>query len=153
MTLLTEPPAAPRDVVVRRITMFDEHLAGLEIMLAAARWTERAATDERARARDTFERRTRRGGYQWLALLDGEPVAFALADRAEAGLFLAGGSTLPPARGRGCYRALVRARWEEARRLGCAGLAVQAQYGTSAPILRRLGFVEVATVPPLQPGG
>jgi hypothetical protein len=26
------------------------------------------------------------------------------------------------------------------------GLAVQAQYGSSAPILRRLGFAEVATV-------
>jgi len=39
-----------------------------------------------------------------------------------------------------------RRRWEEARRLGLAGLAVQAQYGTSAPIMRRLGFTEVAQV-------
>ena len=41
------------------------------------------------------------------------------------------------ARGRGCYRALVRARWDEAVRLGTPGLAVQAQYGTAAPILRQ----------------
>jgi hypothetical protein len=46
--------------------------------------------------------------------------------------------------------ALVRARWDEAVRLGTPGLAVQAQYGTSAPILRRLGFAEVAVVHTLQ---
>ena len=48
------------------------------------------------------------------------------------------------------YRALVRARWEEAVRLGRPGLAVQARYGSSAPILRALGLVEVATVHTLQ---
>jgi hypothetical protein len=32
------------------------------------------------------------------------PPAFALADGAEAGVFVAGGCTLPHARGRGCYR-------------------------------------------------
>ena len=54
--------------------------------------------------------------------------------------------TLAEARGGGCYRALVRARWDEAVALGLPGLAVQAQYGSSFPILRRLGFVETATV-------
>jgi GNAT superfamily N-acetyltransferase len=88
----------------------------------------------------------RRGGLQWLAVLDGTPVAFALAERSTAGLYLAGGATLPEARGRGCYRALVRARWDEAKKLGLPGLAVQAQLGSSAPILRRLGFVETATI-------
>lgn len=78
--------------------------------------------------------------------LDGRPVGYGLADPTAAGLVLAGGSTLPAARGRGCYRALARARWEEAVRLGTAGLAVQAQYGTAASILRRLRFVEVAQI-------
>jgi GNAT superfamily N-acetyltransferase len=145
MVLDSEPPAVD-GVQVRRVETFDDHLAGLEVMLAAAEWAPGHAADERARARDVFERRTRRGGYQWLALVDDEPVGFGAADRADEGLFLAGGSTRPEARGRGCYRALVRARWEEARRLGLPGLAVQAQYGTSAPILRRLGFTEVAQV-------
>lgn len=76
--------------------------------------------------------------------LDGRPVAYGLADPTPAGLVLAGGPTLPAARG--CYRALVRARWEEAVRLGTAGLALQAQYGTAASILRRLRFVEVAQI-------
>jgi GNAT superfamily N-acetyltransferase len=152
MALAEEPPAVV-GVQVRRIENLEEHRAGLEIMLAAATWTDEAAADERARADDTFARRNRRGGYQWLAWLDGRPVAYALADRTEAGLFLAGGSTLPEARGHGCYRALVRARWDEAVDLGTPGLAVQAQYGTSAPILRRLGFTEVAVIHTLQSNG
>lgn len=149
MVLGEEPPGVD-GVDVRRIETLEEHRAGLEIMLAAASWPETAAADERARAEDTFQRRTRRGGFQWLARVGGKPVAFGIADRTTAGLFLAGGSTLPEARGRGCYRALVRARWDEAVRLGTPGLAVQAQYGTSAPILRKLGFTEVATVHTLQ---
>lgn len=147
---LDEAPPAVEGIDVRRITTLDEHRRGLEIMLAAARWTDEAAAAERDRAEETFARRVQRGGFQWLAWLDDVAVGYAAADRADAGLFLAGGSTLPAARGRGCYRALVRARWDAAVELGTPGLAVQAQYGTSFPILRRLGFVEVATVHTLQ---
>ena len=145
MVLAQEPPRAD-GVEIRRIATFDDHLAGLEIMLAADRFSLERMASERALARQTFDRRTRRGGLQWLAVLDDTPVAFALADRSPVGLYLAGGATLPEARGRGCYRALVRARWDEAVNLGLPGLAVQAQYGSSAPILRRLGFVETATI-------
>jgi GNAT superfamily N-acetyltransferase len=147
---LEHEPLAVHGVEVRRIETLEEHLAGLEIMLASATWSDAAAAAERERAEEVFERRQRRGGLQWLAHLDGRPVAFAVADRGPAGLYLGGGATLPEARGRGCYRALVRARWDEAIRLGLPGLAVQAQYGSSAPILRRLGFAEVATVHTLQ---
>jgi hypothetical protein len=143
---LDEAPPTVEGIDVRRITTLDEHRRGLEVMLAAARWTDEAAAAERDRAEETFARRVRRGGFQWLAWLDDVAVGYAAADRADAGLFLAGGSTLPGARGRGCYRALVRARWDAAVELGTPGLAVQAQYGTSFPILRRLGFVEVAIV-------
>ena len=149
MTLTHEPPAAG-GVSVSRITTLEEHHLGLEIMLTAARWTERAATQARASAEETFRRRSRRGGFHWLVWLGGEPVACGLADRSPAGLFLAGGATLPGARGQGCYRALVRARWEESVALGLGGLAVHAQYATSAPILRRLGFAQVAVVHTLQ---
>jgi hypothetical protein len=145
MVLTEEPPGAD-GVEIRRIETFDEHLAGLEIMLASDPFSPERIANERALARQTFDRRMRRGGLQWLAVLDNAPVAFALADRSPAGLFLAGGATLPVARSRGCYRALVRARWDEAMMLGLPGLAVQAQYGSSAPILRRLGFVETGTI-------
>ena len=149
MALEHAPPAVD-GVEVRRIKTLEEHLAGLEVMLASATWSEAAAASERERAAEVFERRQRRGGLQWLVYLEGRPVAFAVADRGPAGLYLGGASTLPEARGRGCYSVIVRARWDEAIRLGIPGLAVQAQYGTSAPILRRLGFAEVATVYTLQ---
>lgn len=148
--ILTTEPSAVEGVEVRRIETFEEHLVGLEILLAADRWSAAAAAAKRARAEEGFEARRRRGSGQWLAYLDDTPLAWAATERASAGLFLAGGATLPEARGRGCYRALVRARWDEAVRLGLPGLAVQAQYGSSAPTLRRLGFVEVATIFTLQ---
>jgi GNAT superfamily N-acetyltransferase len=147
---LAEAPAAVDGVEILRIETLDDHIVGLEIMLAADTWSAEAISTERARATKTFERRMRRGGMQWLAYVDGMPVAWASAERASVGLYLAGGATAPEARGRGCYRALVRARWDEAVRLGIPGLAVQAQYGSSAPILRGLGFVEVATIHTLQ---
>ena len=148
--ILTTEPAAVDGVEVRRIETLEEHLVGLEILLAADTWSADAAAGKRARAEEGFEARRRRGSGQWLAYLDDTPLAWAATERASAGLFLAGGATLPEARGRGCYRALVRARWDEAVRLGLPGLAVQAQYGSSAPTLRRLGFVEVATIHTLQ---
>jgi GNAT superfamily N-acetyltransferase len=147
---LTEEPDAVDDVEVRRIETLDDHLVGLEILLASDAWSADARAGKRARAVKTFERERRRGNLQWLAYLDGTPLAWAAGERASPGLFLAGAATLPEERGRGCYRALVRARWDEAVRLGLPGLAVQAQYASSAPILRGLGFVEAAMIHTLQ---
>jgi hypothetical protein len=48
-------------------------------------------------------------------------------------------------RGRGIYRALVRARWDEAERRGTPALVVQAGK-MSRPILERLGFETVCEV-------
>jgi len=149
MALAHEPPGA-EGVDVRPVETLGEHVAGLEIMLASDEWSDTAAEAERARAEETFERRKLRGGLQWLAWIDSSPVGWAAAEKSDLGLFLAGGATLPSARGRGCYRALVRARWDDAVRRGTPALAVQSQYGSSFPILRRLGFSEVATVHTLQ---
>jgi GNAT superfamily N-acetyltransferase len=122
-----------------------DFLDGLEIELASAAWTEAGAARRRADAASTFERRLARPGGEWLALLDGEPVAWASAIAGPRGLYLAGGATLPAARGRGCYRALVRARWDEAVRRGTPALAVGAQ-DSSRPILERCGFEAVCTM-------
>ena len=60
-----------------------------------------------------------------------------------------GAATAPWARGRGAYRALVRARWDEAVRRGTPAFVTQG--GTmSGPILRRLGFEDVCLVRRLQ---
>ena len=74
-----------------------------------------------------------------------------LAVACERGMYLAGAITLPEYRGRGCYRALLRARWDEAVRLGAPALVVHAQE-TSRPILERCGFERVATLHELASG-
>jgi hypothetical protein len=51
----------------------------------------------------------------------------------------------PEARGRGAYRALVRARWDDAAERGTPALTVHAG-ALSRPILERLGFVTVGDV-------
>jgi GNAT superfamily N-acetyltransferase len=57
-------------------------------------------------------------------------------------MLLWGGSVREEARGRGCYRALVRARWDEAVRRGTPALTVSAN-DQSGPALRKLGFEKV----------
>ena len=73
------------------------------------------------------------------AWLDGELVGTAGATPSSRGFLLWGGSVLVEARGRGCYRALVRARWDEAARRGTPALTVAAN-DKSSPVLRKLGF-------------
>lgn len=88
----------------------------------------------------------------WVAYVDGEPVAYAGALACPRGLFLTGGVTVPEARGRGAYRALVRARWDEAVRLGTAALVVHAEE-PSRRVLERIGFRRVAAIVELVSGG
>ena len=59
-----------------------------------------------------------------------------------AGGYLLGGATAEWARGRGAYRAVVRARWDAAVERGTPALAVGAG-SMSRPILERLGFEQV----------
>lgn len=76
----------------------------------------------------------------FLVRIDGRPAATAMSILGEHGSFLVGGCVAPWARGRGAYRALVRARWDDAVERGRPALVVHANPATSAPILRRLGF-------------
>lgn len=83
----------------------------------------------------------------YVAYADGRPVASARAEfspgRSFAGLW--GGGTISDYRGRGIYRALVRARAEDARRRGYRYLRVDARE-TSRPILERLGFIPLTGI-------
>lgn len=85
------------------------------------------------------------GSVLYLAYLDGKPVARASGGFSEHGVTLFGGATLPEARGRGAYRALVNARWDDAVARGTP-LAVTQAGRNSRPILARLGFREICTI-------
>jgi GNAT superfamily N-acetyltransferase len=136
--VLTAPPAsAPPDVVVRRAATADEHLAAARIAAVAfgMPYPERVPDDA---GRDP-------NNVVYLAYVDGDPVARATGSFSERGVTLFGGATLPEARGRGAYRALVAARWEDAVKRGTPALVTQAS-PMSRPILKRLGFREVCEI-------
>lgn len=140
MVLDHEPPSAPGDIAVRAVeTLEDFHLM-LEIDLEGFAAPEKDREELRARRAEDWAYAQTDRQVRYLALIEGEPVAYgALAFPRVGPPYLAGGATLPTARGRGAYRALVRARWDEAARRGTPALIVQAGKD-SRPILERLGF-------------
>jgi hypothetical protein len=141
LALVREPPPAPRDVAVRPITTLDDFIAAQE-----ANWESFGAPPERRATRaelaDAFELMCSSDAIVYYAAwIDGRIVASARASFGARGALLSGGATIAEARGRGAYRALVRARWDDAVARGTPALVVQAGR-LSEPILRRLGFVE-----------
>ena len=103
-----------------------------------------AAQLQQAHLREEFDESLEHGiPVDFLALLDGRPAATATAIPSDRGVFLIAGSTMRWARGRGLYRALVRARWDYAVERGTPALVTQALPDTSYPILKRLGFQDV----------
>src|SRR5438445_510679 len=139
MLLTTEPPLGPADVEARSVRTAEEY--------AAARLLQFDVFDSpaghrrnRAALREEFERGE--GGAVYAAWVDGTLAGAARAFFAPQGAVLAGGATAEWARGRGAYRALVRARWDDAVRRGTPALAVGAG-AMSRPILERLGFEQV----------
>ena len=79
---------------------------------------------------------------RYLAWVDGRPAGAGAATFGDVGAMLGAGSTRVSARGRGAYRALVRARWDDAQERGTPALVTWSG-PMSEPILRRLGFFEV----------
>jgi hypothetical protein len=79
------------------------------------------------------------------AWMEGELVGAGTCAPTPHGLLLYGGATLPRARRRGAYQALLRARWDEAVLLGTPTLITQGG-SMSRPILERLGFQAVGDV-------
>jgi GNAT superfamily N-acetyltransferase len=132
------------DVVIREVTTLDDY------RLSAAIFTEGFGivvdgSDPEAVARSYERSRTVPGYRRYLAFVGGEPVAAADAVYLDEVVVMCGGATLPRARGKGAYRALIAARWEEGRRRGVPVLVTQAG-SMSRPILRRLGFEEVVQI-------
>ena len=134
---------APPGVVARRIESVDE-------LVLARRIQDEAFGDNLgeeagyAQAEADFAREGV-DGSMFLAFVDGEPVAAGYASYTPLGLLLFGGATLPAARGKGAYRALVAARAREAAARGTPVLVTHAGK-MSRPILERLGFRPVARI-------
>jgi GNAT superfamily N-acetyltransferase len=140
----TEPPPAVEGVDVRPVTTFEELVIAREIGLASADLTEEQLEAARANSERSWAERQASGlAAMYLAYVDGEPVAFGDMIFLPFAAFLSGAGTRPEYRGRGIYRALVRARWDEAVRRGTPALIIGAG-AMSRPILERNGFRAVA---------
>lgn len=134
----TPPPAGPPDVETRMATTAEEWAELRELQDGVFdNPPERRATREQLLAEFG-----RTGSALFGAWLDGELVGAGAATPSSRGMLLWGGSVREDARGRGCYRALVRARWDEAVRRGTPALTVSAN-DNSSPALRKLGFEKV----------
>jgi GNAT superfamily N-acetyltransferase len=142
---LVEPPAggAVDGVEVRMTETWEDYRAGAHVNQQV--FGLPPLGDDELRARYDDYRHPDNQGRGFVALVDGRVVGTSYASFADAGVNLFGGSVLPEARGRGVYRALVRARWDAAAARGTPALTVQASR-MSRPICERLGFVFLAPV-------
>ena len=111
-------------------------------MRTATRRTAATSTSTRC----SRPERSRDDIMTYLAELDGEPVATARATFAPHGVVLNGGSTLQRARGRGIYRALVAARWDDAVATRDAVPDDSRTADVGADPRARMGFDEVCQV-------
>lgn len=147
MVLAGTPPrigATPRDVRITRVTTMADFRRAQEIYWRCFDFTPDAAAQ--AALEVDYGRLTQsRTLHRYLAWQGDSAVAAADAALAPDGVILFGGATLPEARGRGVYQALVWERWLEAVRRGTPYLITQAG-ALSRPILARLGFVVTAEV-------
>ena len=148
MILEVEPPRV-KDVHVTVVESYEDFSLSAEIL--AVGFGGSFSPDEKAAMQAALPQRFSEyteepTARRYLASVRGRVVAVGVALRTTAGVVaLGGGATLPDSRGVGAYRALVRARWEDAVSAGVPALVTQAS-GLSRPILERLGFHAVCRV-------
>jgi GNAT superfamily N-acetyltransferase len=143
LVAVDEPPPAPDGVEARRVRDLAEFELGESI---TARVFRDASPEPDAAERFAHER-DGHGARHYVAFADGEPAGAArmFMQDGDPAAVLVSGAVLAHARGRGAYRALVRARWDDALAAGFPALTVQAG-PMSRPILERLGFRCVAEI-------
>ena len=142
LVLRREPPPGPPGAVGRRAETFEEYAAACEVQFAAFGAEGEELAEGRALLREQWADPTRIMHAVWI---DGGLVSAGTAAPVPEGLLLYGGATAPHARGRGGYRALLRARWDDAAALGTPVLITQGG-SMSRPILERAGFEPVGHV-------
>jgi hypothetical protein len=136
MALTAPPPAAAIDA--RPVANFAEFVEARRVGIAAFADANISEPTEAELAVE-YERDLQPLFAAWV---DGRIASVGRAIFTPAGAYLMGGATAEWARGRGAYRAVVRARWDAAVERGTPALAVGAG-SMSRPILERLGFEQV----------
>jgi hypothetical protein len=135
--VMTSPPP-PAEIEARPVATFDEFVEARRIGIAA--FADPNMPDPtRAELAAEYERNLQPIFAAWV---DGRIASVGRAIFTRAGAYLMGGATAEWARGRGAYRAVVRARWDAAVERCTPALAVGAG-SMSRPILERLGFEQV----------
>jgi GNAT superfamily N-acetyltransferase len=143
--VLNNPPPAVEGLEVRPVENFEEYAAVRELGWDLLGMSEEERTQARARLDASWADYEKVDIVNFATFVDGRVVAAGGIQFTPYGAYLAGGSTHPDYRRQGCYRALVRARWDASVARGTPLLAVQAGQ-MSKPILERLGFRQIATV-------
>ena len=149
MTLTQPPPPPPPGAEARPVRDLDEYLQAWRIAIETFNEPEEDAAGWLAAAPTLWEQQDHVERFAHLAFVDGRPVGFAFAFAGPVGLLLGGSGVLAASRGRGAYRALLAARWQEAVRLGKPALVIQAG-AMSRPILERSGFESICSVDVLE---
>jgi GNAT superfamily N-acetyltransferase len=142
LALTRPPPPGPPEAMARRVVTVGEYVAATEVQFVAFGTPADEVAQHRKQLVESWEAGPRLMHAVWL---DGQMVCSGTCAPTAHGLALFGGATLPEARGRGAYRALIGARWGEARGMGLRALIAQAG-AMSEPILHNLGFGAIGRV-------
>ncbi len=147
MVLRGEPPVVPGSDV-REVTSIEDYAEFMDIAFELEDQASPVRDAVLAQVAPRYESYcANENSTALLCSVDGVPVAAGVVQITSqpgiAGLFAS--AARRAARGKGCYRALVRARYELALAMGCPDVVTQAS-PFSRPILERLGFEKVADV-------
>jgi GNAT superfamily N-acetyltransferase len=144
---LVEPPSGKTSdgVTVGLVETMDDLAASDHVTVEAfGMGPEAAAVMDGDRVKRYAEHTTAGNpARQFIASLDGQVVGTAAAVLGNYGVNLFAAGVLPGARGRGVYRAMIRARWDLAVERGTPALTVQAGQ-MSRPVLESAGFSFIA---------
>jgi hypothetical protein len=147
LACVTEPAPGPAEVEVRRVETFDDHLVATEVAWEAFKTSKDRREAQRPHLESEFEAALAAGvPVTFVATLDGQPAGVGRSVYSDRGVFLIAGGVSEWARGRGVYKSLVRARWDDAVARGTPALVTEAMPDTSYPILKRVGFVDVCAI-------
>jgi len=142
LVLAREPPPVPDGLTARAVETFEEYEAASAVQWEAFEMSGEDIAASRELLPQLYRETPNVMHAVWLA---SEIVCAGTAAPTEHGLLLYGGATVPRARGRGAYRALNRARWDDAAARGTPALITQGG-SMSRPILEKLGFERVGEV-------